>query len=193
MCHGHPQIHPCYHTSVKWLYCPEAIFDMATGYETPCSHPIYSAAQPVNTDCPLKNCNFKVLKGRWKCCLCGYGPNKKGWCTATRLGMNWNPVMQRMENMEVQCGHGCCHKCSHQPSSKPESPDIMFADVRKTRRKSHGSKSSGQRKSSTHDSGGGFLAVVEEDNLATTASSSVAHSSRGSRRSTPKVSGGRVK
>lgn len=112
MCHGHPHYHPCSHTSVKWLYCPEAIFDLSTGYETPCANPIYSTAQPVNSDCPLKNCNFKALKGSWNCCVCGQGPNTQGWCTAATRAMNWDPVMKRMENMDVPCGHGCCSQCS---------------------------------------------------------------------------------
>ncbi|RYC63136.1 hypothetical protein CHU98_g3094 [Xylaria longipes] len=64
------------------------------------------------------------------------------------------------------------------------SPEISFAEVRKTRtaRKGHG-RSSGLKRSSTYDFGGGFSAVVEEDDLAAT-TSSAAHSSRGSRKST---------
>ncbi|KAI1190292.1 hypothetical protein F5B17DRAFT_388017 [Nemania serpens] len=186
MCHGHPHYHPCSHTSVKWLYCPEAIFDLSTGYETPCANPIYSTAQPVNSDCPLKNCNFKGLKGSWQCCVCGQGPNTQGWCTAQRLAMNWNPAMKRTEDMEVPCGHGCCSRCSRYPSSRGSSPDISFAEVRKNRtsRKSHGnSRSTGQRRTSTYEYGGGIAAGAKEDELAATASSSATHTSRGSRKS----------
>ncbi|KAI0490195.1 hypothetical protein F4859DRAFT_520036 [Xylaria cf. heliscus] len=185
MCHGHPHFHPCSHTSVKWLYCPEAMFDLSTGYETPCANPIYSTAQPVNSDCPLQNCNFKALKGSWTCCVCGQGPNAQGWCTALRRAMNWNPVTKMMENMDVPCGHGCCSQCSRYPSSRGSSPEISFTEVRKTRsaRKGH-SRSSGLKRSSAYDFGGGFSAVVEGDDLAATTSSSAAHSSRGSRKST---------
>ncbi|KAI1749694.1 hypothetical protein F4782DRAFT_549473 [Xylaria castorea] len=171
MCHGHPHYHPCSHTSVKWLYCPEAIFDLSTGYETPCANPIYSTAQPVNSDCPLQNCNFKALKGSWTCCVCGQGPNAQGWCTVLRRAMNWNPVTKSMENMDVPS------------SSRGSSPEISFAEVRKTRnaRKGH-SRSSGLKRSSAYDFSGGFSAVVEEGDPAD--SSSAAHSSRGSRKST---------
>lgn len=112
MCHGHPHYHPCSHTSVKWLYCPEAMFDLDTGYETPCSNPIYSTPQPTNIDCPLQNCNFKALMGSWNCCVCGKGPNTQGWCTALGRRMDWNPLTGKVEDMEVPCGHGCCSSCS---------------------------------------------------------------------------------
>lgn len=112
MCHGHPHYHPCSHTSVKWLYCPEAMFDLDTGYETPCSNPIYSTPQPTNVDCPLQNCNFKALMGSWNCCVCRKGPNTQGWCTALVHRMDWNPLTGQVEDMEVPCGHGCCSSCS---------------------------------------------------------------------------------
>ncbi|KAI0427241.1 hypothetical protein F5Y09DRAFT_333513 [Xylaria sp. FL1042] len=186
MCHGHPHFHPCSHTSVKWLYCPEANFDLSTGYGAPCANPIYSTAQPVKTDCPLKNCNFKALKGSWSCCVCGQGPNTQGWCTVLRGAMSWNPLTQRMENMDVPCGHGCCGKCSRYPSSRGSTPEMSFAEVRKGRssRKSHGSnRNSGHRRPSAYDFGGSVSAVVENEESAAT-TSSVAHSSRGSRKST---------
>ncbi|KAI0403353.1 hypothetical protein F4802DRAFT_293757 [Xylaria palmicola] len=179
MCHGHPHYHPCSHTSVKWLYCPEAIFDLSTGYETPCGNPIYSTAQPVNSDCPLQNCNFKALKGSWMCCICGQGPNTQGWCTAPKLALNWNPVTQMMENMDVPCGHGCCSGCSRYQSSRGSSPDISFAEVRKTRTSRKGnSRSSGLRRQSTYDFNGSFSAVMQEDKMATTTSPTTAHNSR---------------
>ncbi|KAI1330187.1 hypothetical protein F5Y16DRAFT_48428 [Xylariaceae sp. FL0255] len=182
MCHGHPHYHPCSHTSVKWLYCPEAIFDLSTGYETPCGNPIYSTAQPVNADCPLQNCNYKSLKGSWNCCMCGKGPNTQGWCSALRRTVEWNPLTRRMETMEVPCGHGCCSKCSRYPSSRGSSPEISFTDVRKGRssRKSHqSSKSSGHKHSSTYDQGSSFSAVAEEDEFADAGPTS--YSSRSSR------------
>ncbi|KAI1350219.1 hypothetical protein F5Y01DRAFT_161071 [Xylaria sp. FL0043] len=112
MCHAHPQYHPCSHTSVRWMYCPEAKFEVSTGYESPCAKPIWLNAQPVKFDCPLKNCNFKALRGSWSCCVCGQGPNTQGWCTVPREAVDWNPLTQRMETMDVPCGHGCCGKCS---------------------------------------------------------------------------------
>ncbi|KAK6951524.1 hypothetical protein Daesc_006045 [Daldinia eschscholtzii] len=141
MCHGHPHYHPCSHTSVKWLYCPEAMFDLDTGYETPCSNPIYSTPQPTNVDCPLQNCNFKALMGSWNCCVCGKGPNTQGWCTSLGRRTDWNPLTRKVEEMEMPCGHGCCSSCS--PSctvtSRGASPEISFAEVRKGKssRKAH--------------------------------------------------------
>ncbi|KAI2643739.1 hypothetical protein GGS21DRAFT_34359 [Xylaria nigripes] len=180
MCHGHPHYHPCSHTSVKWLYCPEAVFDLKTGYETPCANPIYSTAQPVNSDCPLQNCNFKALKGSWNCCVCGQGPNTQGWCTVMSWVVDVNPLTGVEENMEVPCGHGCC------TSSRTSSPEISFVEARKGRvgRKGHSSsRSSGHRRSSTYDYGGSFSAIVEADETIAT-SSSAAHNTRSSRKST---------
>ncbi|KAI8624719.1 hypothetical protein F5Y19DRAFT_480322 [Xylariaceae sp. FL1651] len=186
MCHGHPHYHPCSHTSVKWLYCPEAVFDLSTGYEAPCANPIYSTAQPANTDCPLQNCNFKALKGSWTCCVCGKGPNTQGWCTVLRRAVEWNPLTKREEDMDVPCGHGCCSKCSRYPSSRGSSPETSFAEGRKGRtgRKGHGSsRASGHKRSSTYDFGGNFSPVVEGDESAVT-SSSATHGSRSSRKPT---------
>ncbi|KAI0017835.1 hypothetical protein F4780DRAFT_781967 [Xylariomycetidae sp. FL0641] len=164
MCHGHPHVHPCSHTSVKWLYCPEAIFDLDTGYETACSNPIYSTPQHSNVECPLQNCNYKALKGSWTCCRCGQGPNTKGWCTVTRVGVGYNPVTERPET-----------------SSRSSSPEMSFSDVRKgkTSRKSHhSSRSSGHKRGSTYDFGGNFSPVIEEEEA--TYSSPAPTSSRGS-------------
>ncbi|KAI1817228.1 hypothetical protein GGS20DRAFT_82175 [Poronia punctata] len=193
MCHGHPHYHPCSHTSVKWLYCPEAIFDLTTGYEAPCANPLYATVQPVNTDCPLQNCNFKALKGSWNCCICGNGPNTQGWCTVMRWALEYNPLTKRMENMEVPCGHGCCSKCSHHPSSsRASSPETSFAEARNGRsgRKSHSSshshghhsngRSSGNRRSSTYGFDRNFSAIAVGDDEPAT--STAAHdSSKGSR------------
>ncbi|KAI1800436.1 hypothetical protein F4811DRAFT_556804 [Daldinia bambusicola] len=127
MCHGHPHYHPCSHTSVKWLYCPEAMFDLDTGYETPCSNPIYSTPQPTNVDCPLQNCNFKALMGSWNCCVCGKGPNTQGWCTSLGRRTDWNPLTRKVEEMEMPS------------TSRGASPEISFAEVRKSKssRKAH--------------------------------------------------------
>lgn len=119
MCHGHPHYHPCSHTSVKWLYCPEAKYDMTTGYEAPCGNPIYSAVQSTNVNCPLQNCNFKKLKGSWNCCVCNKGPNSQGWCTVPRSVQDWNPLTRRYEVMEMPCGHGCCSNCTRARESSP--------------------------------------------------------------------------
>ena len=81
MCHGHPQTHPCSHTSVAWDYCPAAHLDLDTGYESPCADMSFAAAQPTAGGCPLQNCQFKDMGGSWQCCACGRGPNTRGWCT----------------------------------------------------------------------------------------------------------------
>ncbi|KAI2607815.1 hypothetical protein GGR54DRAFT_643903 [Hypoxylon sp. NC1633] len=188
MCHGHPHYHPCSHTSVKWLYCPEAIFDLDTGYETPCSNPIYSTPQPTNVDCPLQNCNFKALMGNWNCCVCGKGPNAQGWCTSLSRRMDWNPLTGNVEDMEVACGHGCCSSCSPSLTSRGTSPEISFVDVRKGKgsRKAHSTaRGSGQRRSTAYDFGhsNGSCPPVPEDNEQVTLSSTVALNTRGARRS----------
>ncbi|KAI1407684.1 hypothetical protein F5Y13DRAFT_195173 [Hypoxylon sp. FL1857] len=188
MCHGHPHYHPCSHTSVKWLYCPEAIFDLDTGYETPCSNPIYSTPQPTNVDCPLQNCNFKALMGSWNCCICGKGPNTQGWCTALSRRMDWNPLTGKVEDMEVPCGHGCCSSCSPSSTSRGASPEISFADVRKGKssRKAHTTaRGSAHRRGTAYDfnhSNASCPIVPEEDEQATL-STAPTSSSRGSRRS----------
>jgi hypothetical protein len=117
MCHGHPHYHKCQHTSVKWLYCPEAIFDLDTGYETPCSNPIYSTPQLSHSDCPLQNCHFKALRGSWTCCKCGHSTNTLGWCSGKRTDLTsigdgyWNPIDLEPRGWQT-CGHGCCNMCS---------------------------------------------------------------------------------
>ncbi|KAI1396847.1 hypothetical protein F4819DRAFT_499946 [Hypoxylon fuscum] len=175
MCHGHPHYHPCSHTSVKWLYCPEAMFDLDTGYETPCSNPIYSTPQPTNVDCPLQNCNFKALMGSWNCCVCGKGPNTQGWCTVLSRRMDWNPLTGKVEDMEVPCGHGCCSSCK-----------ISFADVRKGKgsRKLHSAtRGSAHKRGAAYDfnhNNGSCPPVVEESEQASS-SSTTSSSSRGSR------------
>ncbi|KAI0470800.1 hypothetical protein GGR56DRAFT_678096 [Xylariaceae sp. FL0804] len=196
MCHGHPHFHPCKHTSVKWLYCPEAAFDLDTGYETPCSNAIYSAPQPTNVDCPLKNCNFKPLRGSWNCCVCGNGPNTQGWCTVVRHGMDWNPFTGRVEDMDMPCGHGCCSQCSRTSASRAASPETSFAEVRKGKgtRKAHGSSRSLAPKrgaTTTYDLGGGtFSTIVEEDEQAAAArSSKPTTGTRGARKSSHDANG----
>ncbi|KAI2470801.1 hypothetical protein F4781DRAFT_429980 [Annulohypoxylon bovei var. microspora] len=189
MCHGHPHYHPCSHTSVKWLYCPEAMFDLDTGYETPCSNPIYSTPQPTNIDCPLQNCNFKALMGSWNCCVCGKGPNTQGWCTALSHRMDWNPLTGQVEEMEVPCGHGCCSSCSPSSTSRGASPEISFADVRKGKgsRKIHGTARStaAHKRGTAYDFGhnNGSCPPVPEETDQVTVPTAAAPSSRGSRRS----------
>ncbi|KAI8957038.1 hypothetical protein F5Y11DRAFT_361185 [Daldinia sp. FL1419] len=176
MCHGHPHYHPCSHTSVKWLYCPEAMFDLDTGYETPCSNPIYSTPQPTNVDCPLQNCNFKALMGSWNCCVCGKGPNTQGWCTSLGRRTDWNPLTRQVEEMEMPCGHGCCSSCS-------ASPEISF-EVRKGKssRKAHNTARGSSHKRGTayefSHSNGNCPTVTEESESVTSSTPNL----RGSRR-----------
>lgn len=114
MCHGHPHYHSCSHTSLKWLYCPEAVFDLETGYEAPCANPIYSSPQPSSSDCPLQHCHFKALRGNnWTCCQCGNNTNTKGWCTGTSNdGGDWPESLGMEPQQWHTCGHGCCNNCS---------------------------------------------------------------------------------
>ncbi|KAH6653498.1 hypothetical protein BKA67DRAFT_606964 [Truncatella angustata] len=136
MCHAHPHYHGCQHTSVKWFYCPEGAFDPKVGYASPCSNPIYTAPQPSNADCPLQNCNYKVLGGSWTCCQCAYNANSQGWCNGkdSRLGKTY--IVSSSGNTEWQsCGHGCCSKCVANNSSS-SSPELASTDVRKGKHRS---------------------------------------------------------
>jgi hypothetical protein len=130
MCHGHPHYHKCQHTSVKWLYCPEAAFDLETGYEAPCSNPIYSTPQPSSADCPLQNCHYKTLRGSWTCCQCGYDTNSQGWCNGKshdpRLGRPWAPMGLEPAAWQT-CGHGCCGKCTRNSEILP--PLFSYAGI----------------------------------------------------------------
>ena len=111
MCHGHPRHHPCAHTSINWHYCPSALIDLETGYETPCSNMSFAAAQPTTSDCPLQNCQFKSKGGSWTCCSCQQGPNTQGWCTMPLSRLTMNPESFSVESIETTCDHGCCSKC----------------------------------------------------------------------------------
>ncbi|KAH7024547.1 uncharacterized protein B0I36DRAFT_162856 [Microdochium trichocladiopsis] len=83
MCRAHPRRHPCSHTSVHWLYCPRAHFDVRRGRVSgPCNSQTQAAMQSVGTRCTLQHCAFGDLGGGWHCCQCGQGPNSFGWCTA---------------------------------------------------------------------------------------------------------------
>lgn len=111
MCHGHPRHHPCAHTSINWHYCPSALIDLETGYETPCRNTTFAPAQPISTDCPLQNCQFKDKGGSWTCCSCKQGPNTRGWCTMPMSRVQRNPESMAFEEMESTCDHGCCTQC----------------------------------------------------------------------------------
>ncbi|KAI1049212.1 hypothetical protein LB506_004777, partial [Fusarium annulatum] len=131
MCHGHPRHHPCAHTSINWHYCPSALIDLETGYETPCSNISFAAAQPTTSDCPLQNCEFKSKGGSWTCCSCQQGPNTQGWCTMPMSRMTMNPESFSVESVETTCDHGCCSKCVQYGSSSDASPEMTFSEIRK--------------------------------------------------------------
>ncbi|KAK8118042.1 uncharacterized protein PG998_006323 [Apiospora kogelbergensis] len=163
MCHGHPHYHTCHHTSVKWLYCPEAMFDLETGYETPCSNPIYSTPQLASGECPLQNCLFKQLKGdRWTCCRCGHGTNKEGWCVGkiNHPFGSWSPRGLEPQTWQT-CGHGYCSKCSRDCT-----PTEQVGEQRKGKsgRKSgyHHSRSSHPHKRAMVADYGASLPVLDE-------------------------------
>ncbi|KAK7994165.1 hypothetical protein PG989_007546 [Apiospora arundinis] len=166
MCHGHPHYHTCHHTSVKWLYCPEAMFDLETGYETPCSNPIYSTPQLASSECPLQNCLFKQLKGdRWTCCRCGHGANKEGWCVGkiNHPFGTWAPRGCEPQTWQT-CGHGYCSKCSRDlTSSRAGTPTEKAGEQRKgNSRKAGGYHHARPHKRGTAGDYGGSLPVVEE-------------------------------
>ncbi|KAH7211613.1 hypothetical protein DER44DRAFT_742191 [Fusarium oxysporum] len=131
MCHGHPRHHPCAHTSINWHYCPSALIDLETGYETPCSNTSFAAAQPTTSDCPLQNCQFKSKGGSWTCCSCQQGPNTQGWCTMPMSRMAMNPESFSVESVETTCDHGCCSKCVQYGSGRDASSEMTFSEIRK--------------------------------------------------------------
>jgi hypothetical protein len=111
MCHGHPYQHKCSHTSVKWLYCPDAQFDLETGYGSPCSRPVYSARQYSTASCPLQRCYFEELNGNWICCRC-QDANTQGWCNNKVKAKQVNEY-DHLGTIEWEtCGHGCCEHCT---------------------------------------------------------------------------------
>ncbi|KAK4232781.1 hypothetical protein C8A03DRAFT_48441 [Achaetomium macrosporum] len=112
MCHGHPHYHSCGHQSVTWHYCPSAVIDLTTGYETPCTNITFAASQPSTSSCPLANCDFRNAgDGGWTCCKCG-GRNSSGWCKKMSPNPKWerNPITNEWEWIE-RCDHGCCRNC----------------------------------------------------------------------------------
>ncbi|AEO56700.1 hypothetical protein MYCTH_2058752 [Thermothelomyces thermophilus ATCC 42464] len=112
MCHGHPHHHTCGHQSVTWHYCPSALIDLETGYETPCHNITFAASQASASPCPLVNCDFRSAgSGGWTCCKCG-GRNDSGWCVNASPEPRWemNPVTNEWEWMD-RCDHGCCRSC----------------------------------------------------------------------------------
>ncbi|EKJ79215.1 hypothetical protein ACHAPM_004446 [Fusarium culmorum] len=178
MCHGHPRHHPCAHTSINWHYCPSALIDLETGYETPCSKMSFAAAQPTKSDCPLQNCQFKSKGGSWTCCACQQGPNTQGWCTKPLSRLTMNPESFSLETVETTCDHGCCSECvRYGPSCDTSSPEMAFSEIRKgsaSRKFGYGSATKSHRRGSAFS-----LPVSEEDS---TPSPSSSKSSSGSSR-----------
>ncbi|KAL1835722.1 hypothetical protein VTJ49DRAFT_6162 [Mycothermus thermophilus] len=110
MCHGHPHTHSCGHQSVTWHYCPSAVIDLTTGYETPCQNITFAASQSSSASCPLANCDFQNAGGGgWTCCQCG-GRNSSGWCNNMRPRYERNPFTGEWDWFEL-CDHGCCLNC----------------------------------------------------------------------------------
>ncbi|KAF4968726.1 hypothetical protein FSARC_3943 [Fusarium sarcochroum] len=191
MCHGHPRHHPCSHTSINWHYCPSALIDLETGYETPCSNMSFAAAQPTKSDCPLQNCQFKSKGGSWTCCACQQGPNTQGWCTMPLSRLTMNPESFSVETVESTCDHGCCNRCvrygmcitsivfifnplTFPGSSRDASPEMTFSEMRKgsaSRKFGYSSATKSHRRGSAFS-----LPVSEEDS---TPSPSTSKSSSG--------------
>src|SRR6266566_116276 len=155
MCNGLPRHHPCGHQSVHWNFCIEAAVDLETGRETPCAAASFVASQPSKADCPLQNCWFKDVGGRWVCCVCGNGPNTMGWCTFSNPSWAINHNTNKWERVET-CDHGCCENCTparksiraENPSPAPEGfgyltgePAPDPAKKSRSRKKGHKSRS----------------------------------------------------
>jgi hypothetical protein len=111
MCHGHPHHHACGHQSVRWHYCPKAVIDLITGYETACDKTTFATSQLSKIDCPLQTCEFRAYGGSWTCCACGQGPNTQGWCAYSRP--RWEENRETGDWAWVDaCDHGCCRNCT---------------------------------------------------------------------------------
>ncbi|RGP72584.1 hypothetical protein FLONG3_6592 [Fusarium longipes] len=169
MCHGHPRHHACAHTSINWHYCPSALIDLETGYETPCSNMSFAKAQPTKSDCPLQNCQFKSKGGSWTCCACQQGPNTQGWCTMPLSRLTMNPESFSVETVETTCDHGCCSKCVRY--------EMAFSEIRKGSASRKFGYSSATK---SHRRGSGFSPPVSEEDFTPSPSSS--KSSSGSSR-----------
>ncbi|KAL2268905.1 hypothetical protein VTJ83DRAFT_3751 [Remersonia thermophila] len=119
MCHGHPHNHPCGHQSVTWHYCPSAVIDLSTGYETPCQNITFAVSQSSSASCPLANCDFRHTYGEgWTCCQCG-GRNGGGWCSNMRPRQERNALTGGLDWVE-RCDHGCCVSCAKDASCGSE-------------------------------------------------------------------------
>jgi len=111
MCHGHPHHHPCGHQSMSWSYCVLSTINLVTGDKTPCGAATFAISVDTSMHCPLTHCTFKRLGGRWRCCVCHKGPNRRGWCTYDNPRWVQNHLSGQYEWVE-KCDHGCCEKCT---------------------------------------------------------------------------------
>lgn len=166
MCHGHPRHHPCAHTSINWHYCPSALIDLETGYETPCQNTTFAPAQPISSDCPLQNCQFKDKGGSWTCCSCQQGPNTRGWCTMPSSRLQVNPESFTIEAVESTCDHGCCSKCIRYGPSRDSTPDMKFSEMMRgsaSRKFGYSSATKSHRRGTAFSLVGGFPPVTREE------------------------------
>ncbi|KAK4645736.1 hypothetical protein QC761_204180 [Podospora bellae-mahoneyi] len=148
MCHGHPHIHGCGHQSMTWHYCPSALIDLETGYETACSNVTFAAPQPSNAACVLINCDYRSGGTGWTCCNCG-GRNTSGWCKNMSPNPKWekNTITNEWEWIET-CDHGCCRNCAKDPSSNYGEPSRKDGKRSKDSRK-HRHRTQGEAGSSS--------------------------------------------
>ncbi|KAK7402720.1 hypothetical protein QQX98_011542 [Neonectria punicea] len=183
MCHGHPRHHPCSHTSINWHYCPSALIDLETGYETPCRNSTFAPSQPNNSDCPLQNCQFKNKGGSWTCCSCQQGPNTMGWCTMPSNRFQMNPESFSVEAVETTCDHGCCSECIRSEPSRDSTPSMQFPAMRRgsaSRKFGYGSATKSHRRGSGFSLVGGFPPGTGEEEMSPSTSPSTSKSSSSS-------------
>lgn len=132
MCHAQLQYHECQHTSVKWQYCAQSIYNIDPRLDVPCPDPTYSPLQTSKDKCPSQHCHFIPRGGRWTCCKCGHGANALPWCSGRQgtlllLGVSnsyWPPKDHSGSRCSRKCRHARCQQCRANSSMIPH--PILF-------------------------------------------------------------------
>lgn len=83
MCHNITEVFRCgRHTGRTINYCRRA--RVVNGRRVMCSQRSHTRSNQRDAVCTNRNCRHRQLGGVWTCCLCDYGPNRYGQCSAGR-------------------------------------------------------------------------------------------------------------